>query len=78
MASVNSLNELKSLDERYADFKPFKSGKVYNYNARSNGTGGNEYFELGYLRPDVLLRDLIKIRDPGLIDNELYFYKKIN
>ena len=30
-------------------------------------TGGNEFLELGYLRPDIILKDLVKISHPTVL-----------
>lgn len=78
VATYNSLDEIKQADERYAQFKAFKEGNVYSYNARMGAAGGNQYLELGYLRPDLILGDLIKIFHPEVIKDEgLYFHKKL-
>ncbi len=78
VASYASLEELKNADERYTSFKPFKQRNVYTYNARMGAKGGNEYLELGYLRPDVILKDLVKIAHPSLLPSyDLYFHRKI-
>ena len=79
VASYNSLEEIKQADQRYSRFEAFKNGNVYSYNARMGATGGNEYLELGYLRPDLILADLIRIFHPELLpDHELYFHEKLN
>ena len=37
--------------------------------------GGSEYLELGYLRPDLVLKDLVKIGHEDLLPaHELYFF----
>ncbi|HEX5171983.1 MAG TPA: ABC transporter substrate-binding protein [Cyclobacteriaceae bacterium] len=78
VGSYASLKELKDADQRYAKFKPFKEGNVYTYNARIGAKGGNEYLELGYLRPDIILKDLVKIAHPSLLPSyELFFHRKI-
>ncbi|HEY8511544.1 MAG TPA: ABC transporter substrate-binding protein [Cyclobacteriaceae bacterium] len=78
VASFGSLNEMQKADKRYAGFDAFKKGEVYNYNARLGAKGGNEYLELGYLRPDIILKDLVKIAHPQLLpDYRLYFHKKL-
>ncbi len=75
----SSLQQMAEADSRYRNFKAFKQGNIYNYNARTGAKGGNEYFELGYLRPDLVLGDLIHIFHPDLLPNhELYFYRKLN
>ena len=73
-----SLNALKIADNRYARFDAFKSGSVYSYDARKGAKGGNEYLELGYLRPDIILKDLIVIGHPGVLkDHALYFHRRV-
>lgn len=79
VGSFSSLSELEAAEGRYARFRPFQNGEVYNYNARIGAKGGNEYLELGYLRPDLILKDLVKIAHPELLpDHALYFHKKLN
>lgn len=79
VGSFSSLNEIKSSDARYALFKPFQQGQVYTYNVRKGAKGGSEFLELGYLRPDLILKDLVKIAHPELLPNyELYFHQKLN
>lgn len=77
-ATYSSLSQIKAADERYARFKAFEKGDVYNYDARIGRKGGNEFLELGYLRPDIILNDLVKIAHPDLLpDHELYFHRKL-
>lgn len=77
-ASFNRLQALEGSDNRYTWFEPFKQGKVYTYTNRIGPKGGNEYLELGYLRPDIILADLIQIAYPGVLENrELFFYEKV-
>mgnify|MGYP005750614681 FL=1 len=74
--------DLKSMGEaepRYQSFSAWKEGNVFTYTAKKGETGGLEYFELGYMRPDLILKDLIKILHPELLpEYELYFYQKLN
>ncbi|MGK7397195.1 MAG: ABC transporter substrate-binding protein [Candidatus Cyclobacteriaceae bacterium M3_2C_046] len=78
VGKYDSLDELAKADSRYTSFRAFQNRQVYNYTARIGPEGGNEYFELGYVRPDLVLADLIKIMHPGLLpDYELYFHKKL-
>lgn len=65
-------------DERYAEFKAFANGDVYNNNARVTPMGGNDYYELGSARPDLLLMDLIAIFHPDLLlEHTLFFYHRL-
>ena len=73
-----SLTEIAAGDHRYAKFRPFASKNVYNYDARKGAKGGNEFLELGYLRPDLILKDLVKIAHPEVMpDHQLYFHRKL-
>ena len=59
---AQSLKELEMMDERYTLFKAFKEGNVYTFNKRMRENGGNDYWESGMTRPDLILKDVIKIR----------------
>lgn len=73
-----SLKELEKMDERYTLFKAFRDGNVYTFNNRMSDNGGNDYWETGMTRPDLILKDVIKIFHPGrLPDHELYYYKRL-
>lgn len=78
VASFTSLEEIKNADERYTKFNPYQIRQVYTYNARKGAKGGSEFLELGYLRPDIILKDLVKIAHPELLpDYTLYFHKRL-
>jgi iron complex transport system substrate-binding protein len=78
IASFSTLEEMKNADERYTKFNPYQIRQVYTYNARKGAKGGSEFLELGYLRPDIILKDLVKIAHPYLLpDYELYFHKRL-
>ncbi len=77
-APFSSLGSLGDADTRYRNFKAYREGRVYVYDNKIGPAGGNEYLELGYLRPDIILKDLLFIRDSSLIPgHELYFYRKL-
>ena len=76
--SYKTLKEIAAADKRYTGFDAFREGRVYNYDARQGARGGNEFLELGYLRPDLILRDLIRISHPAALpDHELFFHRKL-
>lgn len=78
VASFTTLDEVKNADERYTKFNPYKTKQVYTYNARKGAKGGSEFLELGYLRPDIILNDLVKIAHPELLpEYELYFHERL-
>jgi ABC-type Fe3+-hydroxamate transport system substrate-binding protein len=76
---ASDLDSLLTMDARYAEFKAFARGSVYNYNARVTETGGSDYFESGVANPDIILKDLIRIFYPELLpEHTLYYYQKLN
>jgi len=78
VGSFRSKKEMSSAEKRYALFHSFENSNVYTYDARRGPTGGSEYFELGYSRPDIILKDLIKIAHPELLpDHQLFFHQKV-
>jgi iron complex transport system substrate-binding protein len=78
VATMKTLEEIKNTDQRYAKFKPFEKKQIYTYDARKGEKGGSEFLELGYLRPDLILNDLVKIAHPGLLpEHELFFHRKL-
>lgn len=78
VGSFNSLDELRAADSRYALFAPFRDKHVYNYNAKVSPLGGNEFLESGYVRPDIILKDLGKIAHPELLpDYQLFYHAKV-
>jgi iron complex transport system substrate-binding protein len=79
IGSIKNLMELKKTDSRYSMFNAFRTKQVYSYDVRKGATGGSEFLELGYLRPDIILKDLIHIAHPALYpDYQPYFYKQLD
>ena len=78
VGSIDTYEQLKGADQRYSLFKPFETKRVYNYNARKGARGGNDFLELGYLRPDLVLKDLVKIGHPDALPGyQLYFHSPL-
>lgn len=78
VGSFLSIKEIKDAEERYSNFKPIQQKQVFTYNARKGAKGGSEFLELGYARPDLILKDLVKIAHPDLLPHyQLYFHKKL-
>ena len=78
-ADFLSLEAMANAEPRYRAFQAFRSGNVFTYTLKKGPKGGLEYFELGYMRPDLILKDLIKILHPDLLpEYELYFYTRLH
>jgi iron complex transport system substrate-binding protein len=81
LSTVRSKTELLAYEKRYAEFKAFKSGELYNNNRFTNEKGYSIYWETGMIFPDRILSDLIQIFHPELktgTTQEMYYYEKIN
>jgi iron complex transport system substrate-binding protein len=75
--SSKSLADLKNTDSRMSDIPAFKEKKIYNSNLRSNDFG-DDFWESGIVKPDVILKDLIKIFHPELVpEHDLYYYRHL-
>lgn len=76
--NINTKKELLAFDERYTLFNAFKKGNLYNNNKISNSKGYSDYWASGMTNPDELLKDLISIFHPELLNNHTTkYYKKI-
>lgn len=71
-------NDILNEDKRYKNLKLFKNDMVFNNNLKLNSAGGNEYWERGLVRPDLLIQDYLKIFHPSLAQNKkLNWYQKL-
>jgi len=76
--TAKNMNEIKSVDSRFAELPCFRKEKLFNNNNRINAAGGNDYWESGSLNPHIILRDIGAILHPELFpDHELVYYKKL-
>ena len=73
-----SKEQMLNSNKHYAEFKAFKNDKIYSPALKKGKTGGVLYFELAPTRPDLVLKDVIKITHPELLPNyKLTFFEKI-
>ena len=77
VGTAASLSELAALCPKFTDTRCFRNGYVYNNNLRTNAAGGNDYFESAVVRPDIVLRDLIKIFHPELVEEDFVYYHRL-
>jgi len=74
--SINEINEANAI---YSQFKAFQTKSVYSYLNTKGEKGGLLYFELSPTRPDLVLKDIIKIVHPELLtDYNFTFFEKLN
>jgi iron complex transport system substrate-binding protein len=66
-------------DARYTAFTAMREGQVYNHVRTQQENGANDYWEGAMARPDLLLRDMVKILHPELLpEHELIWYKNLD
>jgi iron complex transport system substrate-binding protein len=75
--SSKSLADLKNIDPRMSEIPAFENKKIYNSNLRANDYG-DDFWESGIVKPDIILKDLIKIFHPELLPkHNLYYYRHL-
>lgn len=73
-----TLKEMLDVNPHYEQFEAFKKGNVYSFTRKRGKTGGVLYYELAPNRPDMVLKDLVKILHPDLLPGyEPFFFEKI-
>ena len=74
----SSLKEMTNSIPHYAEFNAFKNKNVYSFSGKKGKTGGILYYELAPNRPDLVLKDLVKILHPELLPSyEPFFFEKL-
>ena len=74
----SSKEQLLKSNQIYAEFEAFKNDRIYTPSTKKGKTGGVIYYELAPTRPDLVLKDIIKITHPNLLPNyELTFFEKM-
>lgn len=73
-----SFEQLKEANNLYINFDAYTSKNIYTFSNTTGDTGGVIYYELGTTRPDIVLKDIIKICHPELLDGyQPYFFKAL-
>jgi iron complex transport system substrate-binding protein len=66
-------------ESKYNLLKAVIKDQVYSNTKRKNQVGGNDFWESGSLRPDLILEDIIKIIHPESSSSDsLIYYKKLD
>ncbi|KPM56213.1 ABC transporter substrate-binding protein [Frankia sp. R43] len=70
--------DITAEDARYGQFAAFRDGQVWSNNLVIGAGGGNDYWERGVTRPDLVLGDLAAILHPDAFPNHTFaFYQQI-
>ena len=74
----SSKEQMLSSNKLYEKFNAFKEDKIYSPSIKKGKTGGIIYYELAPTRPDLVLKDIIKITNPELLPNYKFtFFEKM-
>lgn len=73
-----SRREITAADTRLASLPAFRAGRVVVHDRRTGPHGGNDYWESGNVRPDLVLADLLSLAHPDLLgDHDLVFHRHL-
>ncbi len=76
---ADSFEELFARDGRYEKLTEKLTMGAYQASARINAHGGNDYWESGVVRPDLILKDYGKMLYPERFSEvSLYYFRKLN
>jgi len=71
----SSLKEMTDSNPHYPEFKAFQTKNVYSFSGKKGTTGGVLYYELAPNRPDLVLKDIVKLLHPELLPGyEPFFF----
>ncbi|WP_405566678.1 ABC transporter substrate-binding protein [Polaribacter sp. Asnod6-C07] len=74
----SSKDQLLNSNELYSKFNAFKKGNIFTPSTKKGKTGGVIYYELAPTRPDLVLKDVIKITNPDLLlKYKMTFFEKM-
>lgn len=74
----SSREQLEAFHPLFPSFGPLKNGlPIYNNTLRMTPEGGNDFYESGAVRPDLILEDLITILS-GDYESSLNYFKPLN
>jgi iron complex transport system substrate-binding protein len=74
----STLKEMTDMNSHYVKFDAFKNKNVYSFSGKKGKTGGILYYELAPNRPDIVLKDIVKILHPELLPSyKPFFFEKL-
>ncbi|WP_298883908.1 ABC transporter substrate-binding protein [uncultured Polaribacter sp.] len=74
----SSKEQMLKSNKLYSQFEAFKKDQIFTPSTKKGETGGIIYYELAPTRPDLVLKDIIKITKPNLLPNyQLTFFEKM-
>jgi iron complex transport system substrate-binding protein len=73
-----TIDDAVAVDNRYSELAAIHHGQVWSATRAIGPSGGNDYWERGAARPDLVLGDLVAILHPELApDHQFVFYRQV-
>ena len=70
--------DLDANNKNYKHLSVYQNKAIYNRTKRTKQNGGNDYWEYGYVRPDLILADYVRVIHPELLpEYETVFIEKL-
>lgn len=77
-AQYSSLIQMKNDNENYTFFDAYKKQNIYSFSTKKGATGGVIYYELAPNRPDLVLKDIVKMLHPNLLPHHSFdFFERL-
>lgn len=76
VGNVTNRKQMESFDTRLKRFIYNPNLRIFQNDLKLQANGANPYWDLGAVRPDLLLHDLIRIQQGNDLDS-LYFYREL-
>ncbi len=65
-------------DPQFRNFTSVRCGNVWERTLRATPGRGNDFYETGVVRPDLILKDIVKILHPQRMEqHQFFFYKNV-
>lgn len=75
----SNLKEMTEANPHYNQFTAYQNKNVYSFTRKKGKKGGVLYYELAPNRPDLVVKDLVKIFHPELLKGyQPFFFEKLN
>ena len=75
-SQFKNYEEMSISNTHYNEFLAFKNKNIHTFSATTGPTGGVLFYELGPQRPDIILKDLVRIFHPELLPEYAPFFFK--
>lgn len=78
-AQFETLEAMQQANPHYAQFEAFKSKNVFSFAPKKGEKGGSVFYEYGPNRPDLVLKDLVYIFHPEVLQSDYTptFYEQL-